>query len=164
MSILDDPQHPMYVHKENRKIAQDRAQKYVEMISDYLRVRNKIPTGSNQQKRIRESKKRILKVLNATENDWSNWHWHLRHAIRSTDVLSKIISLNKQEIRDIEKTATQYRWSISPYYASLIDPDDRDCPIRMQSVPLIKEYLDEEEQKDPYAIVYNSPAPLITRL
>jgi len=164
MSILNDPNHPMYVPEENRQIARDRAQKYVEKISDFLEVRNQIPTGFNQQKRIEGSKKRILKVLDGKENDWNNWQWHLSHSIRSSDVLAKIISLTNQEIRDIEKTATQYRWSISPYYASLIDPEDRECPIRMQSVPLIKEYLDEEEQKDPYAIVYNSPAPLITRL
>jgi lysine 2,3-aminomutase len=42
--------------------------------------------------------------------------------------------------------------------------EDRACPIFKQAVPTINEYLDVEEQRDPYAIVYNSPAPLITRL
>jgi len=164
MSILNDPHHPMYVPEENRKIARERAQKYVDMISDYLEVKDRIPTGTNQQERIRERKKGILKVLNASENDWNSWQWHLKHAIRSTEVLSEIIQLTDQEIRDIEKTATQYRWSVSPYYASLIDPEDGECPIRKQSIPMLEEYQDAEEQKDPYAIVYNSPAPLITRL
>jgi lysine 2,3-aminomutase len=45
-----------------------------------------------------------------------------------------------------------------------MDSEDRECPVRKQAVPTILEYLDKEEIKDPYAIVYNSPAPLITRL
>jgi len=45
-----------------------------------------------------------------------------------------------------------------------MDPEDRNCPVFMQSVPTIAEYLDKEEMRDPYALVYNSPAPLITRL
>ena len=31
-------------------------------------------------------------------------------------------------------------------------------------MPTIQEYLDQEDQKDPYAVVFNSPAPLVTRL
>jgi lysine 2,3-aminomutase len=72
--------------------------------------------------------------------------------------------LTPEEVKGIEKTATQYRWSISPYFASLMHPEDRNCPIRKQAVPTVQEYLDKQEIKDPYAIVYNSPAPLITRL
>jgi lysine 2,3-aminomutase len=44
-----------------------------------------------------------------------------------------------------------------------MDPGDRTCPIFRQCVPTIQEYMGEETE-DHYAIVYNSPAPLITRL
>jgi glutamate 2,3-aminomutase len=164
MSTVNDPSHPMYVPEANRKIAQQRADTYVEMISDYLAVKDTIPTGRNRQTQTQESKKRILKVLDGSEEDWHNWKWHLKHAIRDVDVLSKIISLTDREKNEIEKTATQFRWSVSPYYASLMDPEDRECPIRQQSVPTIHEYLGKEDTEDHYAIVYNSPAPLITRL
>jgi lysine 2,3-aminomutase len=164
MSILNDPDHPMYIPEENRSIAQERAEKNTEMIADYLAVKDKIPTGYNQYEQILENKKRILKILGGTEENWNDWHWHLSHGIRDTDTLGKIINLTEQDKADIQKTATLYRWSISPHYASLMDPDDRSCPIRKQSVPLILEYHDTEQETDPYAIVYNSPAPLITRL
>ncbi len=164
MSILSDPDHPLYIPEENRRIAQERAEKNTEMIADYLAVKDKIPTGFNQYEQILENKKRILKVLGGTEENWNDWHWHISHGIRDTGTLGKIINLTKQEKDDIQKTATLYRWSVSPYYASLMDPDDRNCPIRKQSVPLILEYTDKEEETDPYAVVYNSPAPLITRL
>ncbi len=164
MSVVKDLGSPMYVPEKNREIARERAQQHTEMISDYLKVKDKIPTGFNQWDRIQNQKKHILKVLGGTEKDWQSYSWHFHNAIRDTDTLSQIIRLSQREIQAIEKTATQYRWQISPYYASLIHPENRDCPIYKQSVPTIAEYLDQEEIKDPYAIVYNSPAPLITRL
>jgi len=164
MSILNDPNHPLYVAEENRKIAQQRAAKYVEMISDYLEAKKSIPTGFEKYDQIQVSKTRILKVLNGTEEDWNNYHWQLKNAIRDVVTLSKIISVSKQEAKDIEHTASLYRWSVSPYYASLMDAEDRNCPIRKQSVPTGEECFYKSEIEDHYAVVYNSPAPLITRL
>lgn len=164
MSTVNDSGQPMYVPEANREIAQERAKTYVEMISNYLAVKETIPTGRNCQTQIQENKRKILKVLDGSEEDWHNWKWHLKHSIRDVAILSKIISLTDSEKRDIEKTATQFRWSVSPYYASLIDPEDRECPVRRQAVPTIDEYLSKEDTEDHYAIVYNSPAPLITRL
>jgi glutamate 2,3-aminomutase len=164
MSAVNDPGHPMHVPEANRMIAQERAKTYVQMISDYLAVKDRIPTGRICRMQVEENKKKILKVLNGTDENWRSWKWHIKNSIRHVDILSKIISLTKSEKNDIEKTATQFRWSISPYYASLMDPDDRKCPVRRQAVPTIHEYLGKEDTEDYYAIVYNSPAPLITRL
>jgi glutamate 2,3-aminomutase len=164
MSILNDPGHPLYVPEENRQVARERAAKYEDMIADYLAVKDQIPTGFNRYDRIKDNKKRILKVLGGTETEWADWRWHIGHAVRDTRTLGRLIRLTKEEAGDIEKTATQYRWSVSPHYVSLMDPDDRHCPVRKQAVPTILEYIDREEIKDPYAVVYNSPAPLITRL
>ncbi len=154
----------MYVPEKNREIARERARQHTAMIADYLEVRDKIRTGFNQWDRIQEQKHLILELLGGTEADWDDYKWHFKHAVKDTAVMQRIIRLSEQEIRDIEKTATQYRWQVSPYYASLMDPEDRNCPIFMQSIPTVVEYLDKEEQKDPYAITFNSPAPLITRL
>ena len=164
MSSVNDPEHPLYVPDENRLIARERAAKNVELISDYLEAKENISTGFTFYEQIKENKKRILKVLGGTEEDWNNWNWQIKNGIRDADILSKIIKLTDQEIKDIKKTETQYRWSVSPYYTSLMDPEDKNCPIRKQSVPTILEYLDKEDIQDPYASVYNSPAPLITRI
>lgn len=164
MSIVNDPDSPMYVPEKNREIARERAREHTAKISDYLEVRDRIPTGFNRRDRILEQKKKILEVLGGTKSDWDDHRWHLKNAIKNTRILRGIIPLTDREITDIEKTATQYRWQISPFYASLMDSEDRSCPIFKQSVPVIAEFLDEEVMKDPYAVVYNSPAPLITRL
>jgi len=164
MSVVKDPGSPMFVPEKNREIARERARQHTQMISDYLEVRDKIPTGHNRWERIQAQKKHILKILGAKEAEWSDHRWQLQNAIRDIEILSRIVRLSDKEMDDIQKTASQYRWQISPYYASLMDPEDRNCPVFKQSVPTIAEYLDKEEMKDPYALVFNSPAPLITRL
>lgn len=164
MPTTTDPGHPLYVPDANRKIAKQRAAKLVDTISDYLAVKDTIPTGFTQREKILENRKRILGVLGGTDEDWNDWHWHIRMGIGDIDVLAKIIDLTDEEVADFDKTANLYRWKISPYYASLMDPDDHRCPIRMQAVPAGLEYFDREEETDPYASVFNSPAPLITRL
>jgi glutamate 2,3-aminomutase len=164
MSVAKEPGSPMYVPEENREIARERARKHTEMIADYLQVRDKIPTGFNQWNKIQERRQHIQEILGGMNEDWANYKWHYQNAICNTGQLKRILDLTGEEVIGIEKTATQYRWQVSPFYASLIDPEDRNCPIFKQSVPTIVEYLDEEKMKDPYALVYNSPAPLITRL
>ena len=164
MSSVNDPNSPMFVSEENRRIARERASQHVAMIADYLEASSAIPTGFNSWERLQENQERVLRALGGTAEDWDDYTWHLSHGIRDVATLSKIITLSSQEKQDIETTATQYRWQVSPYYASLMDRENRECPIFKQAVPTIKEYLDAEEQRDPYAIVYNSPAPLITRL
>lgn len=164
MSIVNDPKSPMFIPEENRHIAQERAAGHVKLIEDYLKVKDKIPTGFTLLKQHQENKKRILKVLNGTEKDWDNYKWQLSNAIRDVSILTEIIDISDQEKKDILQLEKTNRWAVSPYYASLMDPEDRECPIRKQSVPTVHEYLDKEAEVDPYAIVYNSPAPLITRL
>lgn len=162
MSVTSDPKSAMYVAEENRAIARERARKRVELISSYLAVKDQIVTGFKYHDQYLEARKRILDILGGTEENWNDWKWQMRNAIRDTATLARIIGLTAQEMEEIERTATQYRWSISPYYTALMDAEDRACPVRMQAVPTIKEYVSEAE--DHYAIVYNSPAPLITRL
>lgn len=164
MSILRDPKSPMYIPEENRLIAQKRSEGHVKLIEDYLKVKDRIPTGFSLIEQHRENKRRILGVLGGTEKDWDDYKWHLTNTIRDVSILTKIIDLNDKEKEDITKIEKNNRWAVSPYYASLMDPEDRNCPIRKQSIPTIHEYLDKEAERDPYAIVYNSPAPLITRL
>jgi glutamate 2,3-aminomutase len=163
MSVVNDPGSPMYVPAENRKIARERARHRVELISDYLEERRRIPTGFTHRERLDSNRRRILKVLGGTQEDWNDYRWHLRNAIKDAETLSRIINLSDEEAADIDRTASRYRWQIVPYYASLIDEHDRECPIFKQAVPTAQEYTTGDSE-DHYALVYNSPAPLVTRL
>jgi len=100
---------------------------------------------------------------NVSEAEWNYWKWHVANRITSVDQLKKIINLTPQEEKDINETLKRFRLGITPYYASLMDPDDPRCPVRMQAVPVIAEtYRSAEDMVDPLHEDADSPAPGLT--
>ncbi len=94
----------------------------------------------------------------ATPFDWEDWRWQLRNRIRTKEMLAKFVSLTPEEEKGIDGSGTKLTMSIPPYFASLIDPDDPACPIRLQSVPQGAELLTApEEMADPCGEDKNSP-------
>lgn len=92
--------------------------------------------------------------------DWEDWHWQLKHRIRSKEELSQIIKLTTEEERGIEKAKGRMAMAITPYWASLMDPEDPNCPIRRQAVPVSAESaVSPHEMVDPCAEDRDSPAP-----
>ena len=70
---------------------------------------------------------------------WNDWKWQFQNRITNVDGLEKVINLSDQEKKDISICLKNFRMAITPYYASLMDPNDPHCPIRMQAVPTINE-------------------------
>lgn len=70
-----------------------------------------------------------------TDAEWNDWRWQWSHRIESAKELAKVIPLDDEAVAGIEKALTRVRMAITPYYASLIDPDDAKCPVRLQAVP-----------------------------
>jgi len=100
---------------------------------------------------------------NVSEAEWNDWKWQVANRITSVDQLKKIINLTPQEEKDINETLKRFRLGITPYYASLMDPDDPRCPVRMQAVPVIAEtYRSAEDMVDPLHEDADSPAPGLT--
>ena len=66
---------------------------------------------------------------------WHDWHWQLRHRITTSAELAEVLPLTPHERRAIDNALRHFRFAVTPYYASLIDPEDPDCPIRLQAVP-----------------------------
>jgi lysine 2,3-aminomutase len=154
----------MDVSEDDRSIALDRSAEVRKLDEEYFAVREKIPTGLRMEEEYAGSRRKILDVLGGSEEDWHSYKWQLKNRISDVETLASIVNVTEKERNNIEKAAGQYRWGISPFYASLMDPDDSACPVRLQAVPSIMEYLDDSEVRDPMIIKYNSPAPLISRL
>jgi len=78
-------------------------------------------------------------------------------------VLSMLQNEALSGMAGIGDVAARYPELITPYYASLIDRDDPDCPIRRQCVPDVRE-LDEMPGyvDDPLSDKAHHPAPRIT--
>jgi lysine 2,3-aminomutase len=66
---------------------------------------------------------------------WNDWRWQMRNRITSAEAMARVIPMTPREQRTIERALDRFRFAIPPYYASLIDPEDPECPIRLQAVP-----------------------------
>jgi lysine 2,3-aminomutase len=97
------------------------------------------------------------------EAQWNDWRWQIANRITTVDALSQVINLTDEEQEVIEKSLNTLRMAITPYYASLMDPDDPTCPIRMRAVPTILETdLSPEDKADPLHEDVDSPTPGLT--
>ena len=97
------------------------------------------------------------------EAQWNDWHWQLANRITTVDKLSQVINLTDEEKEVIEKSLNTLRMAITPYYASLMDPDDPTCPIRMRAVPTILEtQISPEDMLDPLHEDVDSPVHGLT--
>ncbi len=94
----------------------------------------------------------------------NNWKWQVQHTIRSVDRLSEYIRLEESEKEGIHRAETEFGWHISPYYASLMDEEDRACPIRMQAVPQERELYDDTGMMDPLDEEKHNPAPYVIKV
>ena len=70
---------------------------------------------------------------------WSDWQSQMQHRITTLEGLREWIDVAPEEERAIHETESKYRWSVTPYYASLMDRHDPNCPIRLQAIPSQKE-------------------------
>lgn len=92
--------------------------------------------------------------------DWEDWHWQIKHRIHTKEDLSGIIRLSPQEEEGLKKAKGRLSMAITPYFATLMDPDDPNCPIRRQAVPVADEFVvSPHEMVDPCAEDRDSPAP-----
>jgi len=97
------------------------------------------------------------------QQQWDDWRWQLANRITTTDGLSQVIDLTEDEQQVIDQSLGTLRMAITPYYASLMDPDSASCPIRMRAVPKLAETeISPEDLVDPLAEDVDSPVPGIT--
>src|SRR5690554_1773782 len=115
---------------EKQAIALQRAEELKSYIEPYLQARQSIPDGFSQWDEIQKRQEAIKKYFHVTDHEWQNWHWQLTERITQSDVLQELLSISEQEAAIINKVGANYRWASSPYYLSLIDPDNPNCPVK----------------------------------
>ncbi len=93
------------------------------------------------------------------DSQWNDWRWQLAHRLNSVEELAQIINLTPEEIEGLT-AEDKFRVDITPYFASLIDPDDPHCPVRRQVIPLGRELRAfEGMMEDSLAEDKHSPVP-----
>ena len=98
------------------------------------------------------------------DHKWDDWHWQSQNAIRSVRQLRELLPFAPDELEAMGKLEGEYKLAIPPYYFSLIRPEDRNDPIRLQSVtsPLEAENPSGFELEDPLEEDKDSPVPGLT--
>jgi lysine 2,3-aminomutase len=94
---------------------------------------------------------------------WNDWHWQQRERITTLAQLDAVIRVTPEERRAALETDAEFHMGITPYYAALMDPDDPNDPIRLQSVPTMGEMqIAPADLDDPLAEERDMPVPGIT--
>lgn len=76
---------------------------------------------------------------NVTDAEWNDWRWQVRNRVETLDELKKYIKLTPAEEEGVAKSLQTLRMAITPYYLSLIDPENPKCPVRRQAIPTAAE-------------------------
>ena len=98
-----------------------------------------------------------------TPAQWDNWKWQLSHRLRTLQDVEQVVELTPSERQGILEATSDFPLSVTPYYASLMDPHDPMCPVRRLAVPTSHELnIAPEEREDPLDEQADAPVPLIT--
>jgi lysine 2,3-aminomutase len=93
----------------------------------------------------------------ATANDWNNWKWQVKNSFTSLYSLSRVLNLSENEIRPNPGFNDNLPLRITPYYASLLDPENSQQAIRRSVVPVLDEFLvGPGESSDPLSEEHDS--------
>ncbi|UCG23747.1 MAG: lysine 2,3-aminomutase [Chloroflexota bacterium] len=93
------------------------------------------------------------------DDKWMSWRWQMSNRLNSVGELAQIINLTPQERKALE-AQDLFRVDITPYFASLIAPDDPDCPVRKQVIPTDAEMVPfQSMMEDSLAEDKHSPVP-----
>jgi len=93
------------------------------------------------------------------EEQWNSWRWQLSHRLNSAEEIGRVISLSDSERRALSASHL-FRVDITPYFISLIDPDDPADPVRQQVIPTDAEMVPfTAMMEDSLAEDAHSPVP-----
>ncbi len=71
---------------------------------------------------------------------WNNWRWQLSNRLNTVEDFEKVLHLTDSERKALNAPGV-FRVDITPYFVSLINPDDPNDPVRKQVVPTAAEMV-----------------------
>ena len=73
------------------------------------------------------------------DEQWNDWRWQLSHRVNDLAEIEQILDLTDEERAGLS-APDKFRVDITPYFMSLIDPNDPNDPIRLQVIPTAREH------------------------
>jgi len=131
--------------------------------SEALPSRTSLPLpGSFDDEEPPSASRRHALWNDVPEEQWDDWRWQTQNSIRSVRQLRTMLPFRDDELEAIGKLESEYKVAIPPYYFSLIETENPDDPIRLQSVPSPLEAVSGFELEDPLEEDKDSPVPGLT--
>ena len=110
---------------------------------------------------MKENYKNTFSNVNAEQ--WNDWKWQVKNRIETLEQLKQYVTLSAEEEEGVKKSLQTLRMAITPYYLSLINPDDKNCPIRKQAIPTGSEtHKSAADLLDPLHEDEDAPVPGLT--
>jgi lysine 2,3-aminomutase len=95
-----------------------------------------------------------------SEREWNDWRWQLRHRVTTLEQLREILELTPEEVEGIQRSKGRLALAVTPYFVSLMDPINPNCPIRRQAIPRMDEFhVSKSDMVDPCGEDKDSPVP-----
>ncbi len=85
----------------------------------------------------------VCHVLGVPYDDalWNDWRWQMRHRLTRLDQFERLLDMTESERRGLLLASEKFSVAVTPQFATLIDPEDANCPIRRQVVPVADELV-----------------------
>jgi lysine 2,3-aminomutase len=78
--------------------------------------------------------KRAPVYADVPDEKWNDWRWQLSHRLNTVEEIEKVVPLDESERKALQSSGL-FRVDITPYFISLIDPNDPNDPVRKQIIP-----------------------------
>ena len=96
---------------------------------------------------------------NIPDEKWMNWRWQMSNRLNTVEELENVINLTDSERKALSAKGL-FRVDVTPYFASLMDPNDPNCPVRKQVIPTHHEMVPfQSMMEDSLAEDKHSPVP-----
>jgi lysine 2,3-aminomutase len=106
-----------------------------------------------------EKSRRAPAFRDIPDAQWNDWHWQLSHRLNKAEELERVFPLTESEHTAL-KAGDLFRVDVTPYFVSLIRPDDPGDPIRRQVIPTAEELVPfTAMMEDSLAEDRHSPVP-----
>lgn len=94
----------------------------------------------------------------ATNAEWCDWAWQVRNRIQDLASIERVLRLSEAERRALTRQDRILPVAITPYYMSLLDPEDPAQPLRRTVIPTEAEFVvSPGEAEDPLGEDNQSP-------
>lgn len=95
-----------------------------------------------------------------SDADWDDWRWQSRHRVKTLDQFERMLELSTEERDVLSDGGTLLPTAVTPYYMSLLDPDNPLQALRKTVVPTTREFVRTPgEADDPLGEDGHSPVP-----